>query len=199
MQISVIFKPKGVSFLLEVITGCMYSGKTTLLIDKVREYESKGFKVLVLKPIQDSRYSQYDVVSHDGIKVKGIAVDDVDEMIEIIEEEEFDVLAIDEVQFFENWDMAEVINSIANKGFHVMVCGLDLNFKGEPYGILPSLMAYADVVYKKHTECRVCGKVASRSQRLVNGKPAKRSDKIFAVGNHISYEARCRFHHEVVD
>jgi len=183
---------------LEVITGSMFSEKTTELIYRVREYEREGKTVVTLKPVQDARYSRNDVVSHDGLKIRALAIDGVDEIYEIVEEEECDVLAIDEIQFF-GWDLLDVISDIANRGIYVMVAGLDLDFKGKPFGIMPELMALADIVNKKHARCKVCGKIASRSQRLINGVPAKESDPIFlnSENENITYEPRCRYHHEV--
>lgn len=185
-------------FMLEVITGSMFSEKTTELIHRVKTYEAEGKHVVTLKPIQDSRYARHDVVSHDGLTMRALAVDGVDEIYEIVEEEACDVLAIDEVQFF-GWDLLEVVVELANRGVYVLVAGLDLDFRGRPFGIMPELMALADIVQKKHATCAVCGRIASRSQRLLNGVPAKASDPIFLMDatEAIQYEPRCRFHHEV--
>jgi thymidine kinase len=184
--------------MLEVITGSMFSEKTTELITRVKEYEKEGKNVIIVKPVQDSRYSRNNVVSHDGLKIRALPVDGVDEIFEVIEEEECDILAIDEVQFF-GWDFLEVISHIADKGVYVLAAGLDLDFRGRPFGIMPELMALADIVKKKHAKCSICGNIASRNQRLVNGVPAKESDSIVVTGTNesITYEPRCRFHHEV--
>lgn len=182
--------------MLEIITGSMYAGKTTRFISRVNELRAEGKTVSVLKPIQDFRYSKNDVVSHDGVKITGLAVDEVFEIREIVEEEGSDVLAVDEVQFF-GWDFVEIANEMADKGVHVLIAGLDLDFTGRPFGIIPELMAYADLLEKLHTTCSICGGVGSRNQRLVNGQPAKEYDPIFASGEHITYESRCRLHHEV--
>lgn len=184
--------------MLEIITGSMFSEKTTELITRVKEYEKEGKNVIILKPIQDSRYARNSVVSHDGLKIRALPVDGVEEIYEVIEEEACDILAIDEVQFF-GWDFLDVITQIADQGVYVIAAGLDLDFRGKPFGIMPELMALADIVKKKHAKCSVCGNIASRNQRLVNDVPAKESDPLVVIGNNenITYEPRCRFHHEV--
>lgn len=182
--------------MLEVITGSMYAGKTTRFIERVNELRKEGKTVSVLKPIQDFRYSKNDVVSHDGVKIKGLAVDEVFEIREIVEEDGSDVIAIDEIQFF-GWDFVEIVNEIADNGVHVLLAGIDMDFTGRPFGIMPELMAYADVLVKLHATCSVCGGVGSRNQRLVHGQPAKEHDPVYATGEHITYESRCRLHHEI--
>lgn len=184
--------------MLEAITGCMYSGKTTEFIELVKQLRKDGKQVVALKPTRDSRYSKHNIVTHNGIQLKGISIDDISEIWDLIDENT-DVIAIDEVQFFEDWDTPKILNDIANKGIHVVVAGLDTDFKGEPYGIMSELLAYADMVIKKSAECSVCGEDATRSQRLVYGEPVKRSDKLFYEHPHMSYEARCRNHHIVID
>ena len=184
--------------MLELITGSMFAGKTTLFIKRINELREAGKNVVVLKPIQDFRYSKNDVVSHDGLRVKGLAVDEVFEIREIVEEQRCDVIAMDEIQFF-GWDFVEIVNELADRGVHVLLAGLDMDFTGRPFGIMPELLAYADVLVKLHAKCHVCDGIATRNQRLVNGKPAKLHDPIFVSGDHITYEPRCRFHHEVED
>lgn len=182
--------------MLELITGSMFAGKTTLFIERIQALREAGKNVTVLKPIQDFRYSKNDVVSHDGLRVKGLAVDEVYEIREIAEEEGCEVIAIDEIQFF-GWDFVEIVNELADQGVHVLLAGLDTDFTGRPFGIMPELLAYADKLVKLHGKCCVCDGIASRNQRLVNGKPAKLHDPIFASGDHITYEPRCRYHHMV--
>lgn len=184
--------------MLEVITGCMYSGKTTRFIQRVEKLEEEGKTVFRLKPMQDFRYSKNDIVTHDGVKIKGIAIDEVDEIHEILSEEEYDVIAIDEVQFF-HWDFIEIINELADSGKHVLLAGVDLDFSGSPFGIMPEILAYADVLIKLNAKCSVCQENASRSQRLVNGKPARKKDPRIIYSDEITYEPRCRKHHELRD
>lgn len=181
--------------MLEVITGCMYSGKTTTFINLTKELQNEGKNVVILKPIQDSRYSKNNIVSHDGLEIKGLAIDEVDEIWEFIDDD-IDILAIDEIQFF-TWDIVDILNEIADKGVHVIVAGVDLDFKGKPFGIMPVLLAYADKVKKLSSTCAICGNLASRSQRLVHGQPAKITDPILVSANGITYESRCRIHHEI--
>jgi thymidine kinase len=181
---------------LEIITGCMYSGKTTHYIQRVEALEKEKKSVIRLKPVQDARYSKNDIVTHDGVRIKGLAVDEVDEIIEIVQEEACDVLAVDEVQFF-GWDFVRIANELANDGVHVLVAGVDLDFAGRPFGIMPDLMAHADKLTKLNATCTVCGKEASRSQRLRFGQPVSEHDPIFATDEHTTYESRCRRHHEV--
>jgi thymidine kinase len=106
------------------------------------------------------------------------------------------VIGIDEAQFLDN-DIVPLVDSLADKGIRVIVAGLDLNFKGEPFGCMPVLMARAEQVDKLQAICMVCGEPASRTQRLVNGKPARFNDPVIIVGASEMYEARCRKHHDV--
>lgn len=181
--------------LLEVIIGCMFSGKTELFIKKVNELKKEGKNVVVLKPIEDTRYSKNDVISHSGFKTKGISIEEVSEIYDYIDEE-VEVLAIDEAQFF-SWDLPEVANELANKGIHIIIAGLNLDFKGEPFGIMPELMALSDKLFHLQGTCSVCKKPATRSQRLYKGKPANPTQPIVMIGNEISYESRCRKHFEI--
>lgn len=182
--------------MLEVITGCMFSGKTTRFIERVKELKAEGKTVIVLKPEEDVRYSEDHVVSHDGVQIQGLSIDETDQIWEFVED--CDVIALDEVQFF-GWDFAETVNEIANQGIHVLAAGLDLDFRGRSFGIIPELMALADTVTKLSGNCSECGELASRSQRLVNGFPAKESDPVYVetADDLIQYEPRCRRHHEV--
>ena len=184
--------------MLEIFTGCMYAEKTTELIEMVKMFQKEGKEVVALKPVTDSRYSKNHIVTHSGVQLKGIVIDNVHEIMEYIDETT-EVLAIDEVQFFEDWDTPSILNDIANQGIHVICAGLDTDFRGEPYGIMPDLLAYADVVVKKAAVCSVCGSDATRSQRLLYGEPVKRTDKLFYEHPHMSYEPRCREHHIVLE
>lgn len=181
--------------MLEVITGSMFSGKSTRLIKRVKHLSDKGKHVVVLKPEDDE---SLHITTHDGLKIKSISINDTDDIYEHIEET--DVLALDQVHYF-SWDFAPVLNDIASKGIHVITSGLDLDFRGKPFGIVPELMGYADSVTKLQAKCRTCGRIATRSQRIVNGKPAKKTDPIFLESNDdsVQYEARCRFHHTVIE
>ena len=183
---------------ITVISGPMFSGKTNYFIELVDNFKKQGFNVLTLKPMQDSRYARNDVVSHDGATTKGIAIDDVHEILDFIDEDpDIQAIAIDEVQFF-SWDFIDVIDEILKRDIHLILAGLDLDFKGQPFGIMPSLFSYATQVKKLQGKCRICGEPSTRSQRLVNDKPAKRTDPLVISGDFIDYEPRCLKHYELL-
>jgi thymidine kinase len=143
----------------------------------------------------DNRYSEKEVVSHNGTKIYAWPVG---KSIDILHQLENDtqVVAIDEVQFFDE-DVVGVIQHLADEGVRVIVAGLDQDFRGEPFGHVPTLMALAETVTKLQAICLSCGSPASRTQRLINGKPASYDDPIILVGASESYEPRCRHCHEV--
>ncbi len=180
---------------VELICGSMFSGKSEELIRRVRRATFGKQKVQVFKPLLDNRYSKEEVVSHNGTSVVALPVKDSTEISNIVS---FDteVVAIDEVQFFDN-EVVEVIQHLANSGKRVIVAGLDQDFRGEPFGVVPELMALSESVTKLHAVCLVCGSPASRTQRLIDGKPASYNDPIILVGASESYEPRCRHCHEV--
>ena len=171
---------------IEVIVGCMFSGKTEELIRQVRRALIAKQRVQTFKPFIDSRYSKDDVASHDQNKQAAIPVHGAREIFELMDRTA-SVIAIDEGQFFGD-DLIEVTTAMANAGRRVIVAGLDTDWRGRPFGPMPHLMAVAEVVRKQHAICRVCGGLASRTQRLV----AASSDIL--VGSTESYEARCREH-----
>ena len=180
---------------LEVICGSMFSGKSEELIRRVRRAQFAKQEVKVFKPVIDNRYSEEEVVSHNGAS---IICKPVASSLEILEHitDSTDVIAVDEVQFFDE-HISEVITLLANQGYRVIAAGLDQDFRGEPFGVVPELMAIAELVTKLQAVCSVCGSPASRTQRLINGKPASYHDPIILVGASESYESRCRHHHEV--
>ena len=181
---------------VEVICGCMFAGKTEELIRRVKVLEYAKKNIMVFKPAIDNRYSDTKVVSHAGSFVESMIIEKATEILDYIKDST-DVVAIDEVQFFDN-DIIEVIDILATKGLRVMVAGLDTNFKGEPFGVMPHLMTTAEFVTKLTAICTKCGVPATRTQRIINGKPANYHDPIIMVGASESYEARCRHCHEVV-
>ncbi len=180
---------------VEVITGCMFSGKSEELIRRLRRAQIARQKIQVFKPSIDTRYSKIDVVSHNGKKIEGIPVKSSDEILEKLEQD-VDVVGIDEAQFFDD-KVVKVANLLADRGIRVIVAGLDMDFRGEPFGPMPFLMAIADDVQKLHAICTVCGEDATRTQRLINGKPADYDDPVIMIGAREKYEARCRKHHYV--
>lgn len=181
---------------IEVIVGPMYSGKSEELIRRVRRANIAKQKVQVFKHSVDDRYSKADVVSHCGNKVEAIPVKDSAELLEKLEKDT-KVVAIDEVQFFEN-GITHTIEELAERDIRVICAGLDMDFRGEPFGPIPRLVAVAEKVDKINAICLVCGNPATRTQRLINGKPAKYSDPIVLVGAQDSYEARCRKCHIII-
>ncbi|MBB4823164.1 thymidine kinase [Sporosarcina luteola] len=180
---------------IEVICGSMFSGKSEELIRRVRRAQFAKQKIAVFKPAIDDRYSEEAVVSHNGTTVIATPVSHSFEIKEYISED-LDVIAIDEAQFFDE-EIVDIVSELADEGFRVIVAGLDQDFRSEPFGPMPRLMAIAENVTKLQAVCTVCGSPASRTQRLINGKPAGYDDPIILVGASEAYEARCRKHHEV--
>ncbi len=180
---------------IEVITGCMFSGKSEELIRRIRRAQIARQKVQVFKPSIDTRYSKIDVVSHTGERITGIPVKNSNEILEKILPG-VDAVGIDEAQFLDR-SIVDIANMLADKGIRVIIAGLDMDFRGEPFGPMPFLMANADDVQKLHAICTVCGEDATRTQRLINGKPANYDDPVIMIGASDRYEARCRKHHYV--
>ncbi|CCC58000.1 MULTISPECIES: thymidine kinase [Caloramator] len=181
---------------IEMIVGPMYSGKSEELIRRIKRAKIARQKVQVFKPSIDNRYSITEVVSHNGDKEGAHSVENSTEILNLVSEDT-DVIAIDEVQFFDD-EIVEVCKKLADKGKRVICAGLDLDFRGEPFGPVPRLLAIAEFVDKIQAICVVCGNPATRTQRLINGKPAKYSDPIVLVGAKEAYEARCRKCHIVL-
>lgn len=164
---------------IEVICGCMFSGKTEELIRRLRRAEIAGQKVVIFKPSVDSRYSEDQVVSHDRRAIPSVAVDKAEDILEY--EGEVEVVGIDEAQFF-NLDIIRVANQLANAGHRVVVAGLDLDYTGKPFGPMPELMATAEYVTKVHAICRRTGNLAHYSHRIDGAKD------LIALGHQDSYE-----------
>jgi len=180
---------------LEVISGCMFAGKTEELIRRINVLSYAKKKIKVFKPAIDNRYSNTKVVSHAGSSVDSIVVANARDILNHVDEK-VDVVAIDEVQFFDK-DIVAVCDQLANEGKRVMVAGLDMDFRGEPFNVMPILITSAEFVTKLTAVCTTCGAPATRTQRLVNGEAASYHDPIILVGASESYEARCRHCHEV--
>ncbi|QIW81741.1 thymidine kinase [Bacillus tequilensis] len=180
---------------LELICGSMFSGKSEELIRRVKRATYAKQEVRVFKPVIDNRYSEDAVVSHNGTSMTSYAISSAEDIWDHISEST-DVIAVDEVQFFDQ-EIVEVLSSLADKGYRVIAAGLDMDFRGEPFGVVPDIMAIAESVTKLQAVCSVCGSPASRTQRLIDGKPASYDDPVIMVGASESYEARCRHHHEV--
>ncbi len=180
---------------LEVITGSMFCGKTDELIRRLRRATIARQRVQVFKPVIDNRYSVEKVTSHAGGEFEALPIQRSAEIIENLQPDTT-VVAIDEAQFFDP-EIILVIQRLAEGGLRVIAAGLDTDFRGEPFGPMPVLMAKAEIVDKLHAICMVCGEPASRTQRLVNGQPAYYEDPVVIVGASEMYEARCRLHHQV--
>lgn len=180
---------------LEVITGSMFCGKTDELIRRLRRATIAKQRVQVFKPAIDNRYAVEKVTSHAGTEFAAIPIQSAKEILTLLLPE-ITVIGIDEAQFFDE-GIVPIVQSLADRGIRVIVTGLDTDFRGEPFGPMPLLMAKAEEVDKLHAICMICGEPASRTQRLVNGKPANYNDPVVIVGASEMYEARCREHHQV--
>ena len=183
---------------IEVITGCMFAGKTEELIRRINRIKYAKKSVIVFKPEIDNRYSIDEVVSHNQKKVPSISVKSAKQVKEYLEKlnELPYAICFDEAQFFDQ-ALIEIIEDLADQGVRVIVAGLDLDFRGEPFGIMPEILARSEDITKLNAICQVCGNVATRTQRIINGQPARYDDPIILVSASEKYEARCRMHHEV--
>ena len=180
---------------IEIVCGSMFSGKTEELIRRVRRAVIAKQKVQVFKPVIDDRYHVQRVTSHNGSDFEAEPVDMPADILTRLEPDTT-VVAIDEVQFFAP-DIVGVCEKLAEQGKRVICAGLDMDFRGVPFGPMPDLLARAEDVHKLHAICVVCGEEASRTQRLINGRPAAIDDPIVLVGAAEVYEARCRECHAV--
>ena len=188
---------------LEVISGTMFSGKTDELLRRLRRVKIGGQSFIVFKPTLDTRSGKNRIKSYDGSELEAhdISIKKPEEILKILEREErklgktYKVIAIDEVQFFPRGSMVrDIINSlVTDKDRRVIVAGLDRDFRGEPFGIMPDILALADEITKLTAVCKICGShEACFPQRLINGKPASYNSPQILVGWQESYEARCR-------
>lgn len=180
---------------IEVVCGSMFSGKTDELIRRLRRAVIARQKVQVFKPAIDVRYAVEKVTSHAGADFDAIPVEKAVNIFEKLDSDTT-VVGVDEAQFFDD-GILEVTTKMADRGIRVLVAGLDQDFRGEPFGPMPMLMSKAEHVDKLQAICMVCGEPASRTQRLVNGSPARFNDPVVIVGASEMYEARCRRHHDV--
>ncbi len=180
---------------MEVICGSMFSGKTEELIRRVKRAQIAKQKVQVFKPALDDRYSTVKITAHSGLDCEAQSVGCTADILKMVQPDTT-VVAIDEAQFFDD-EIANVCRALADGGKRVIVAGLDMDFRGEPFGPVPHLMAEAEMVDKLSAICVVCGAPASRSQRLIDGRPASYDDPVILVGASETYEARCRHCHEV--
>jgi thymidine kinase len=181
---------------IEVVAGVMFSGKSEELIRRVRRAIIARRAVQVFKSHLDARYAGlYHVSSHDGREVEAVPVDSAAEIFRQVRADT-EIVAIDEAQFLDE-EIVTVATALAERGVRVIMAGTDTDFRGEPFGMMGSLMAIAEEVTKLRAICVVCGELACRNQRLVDGKPARYDSPIVMVGGRESYEARCRHCHRV--
>jgi thymidine kinase len=180
---------------IEVICGSMFSGKTDELIRRLVRATIAKQKVQVFKPAIDVRYAVEKVTSHAGSNYDALPVQNAAEIPSKLDADTT-VVGVDEAQFFDP-AIVGIVQDLAARGVRVLVAGLDTDFRGEPFGCMPDLMSVAERVDKLQAICMVCGEPAARTQRLVNGRPARYDDPIIIVGASEMYEARCRKHHEV--
>lgn len=181
---------------LELVVGPMFSGKSEELIRRVTRAFIAKQRVQVFKPAIDDRYDAVAVASHNGRKLEAVAVDSVDDIRHHLEADT-QVVAVDEGQFLSDTLVAFALE-LADEGKRVIVAGLDLDFRGEPFGPIPQLLARAESVEKLTAVCVRCGSAATRTQRLIGGHPAHFDDPVILVGAKESYEPRCRECHVVV-
>lgn len=181
---------------IECICGSMFSGKSEELLRRIKRGVIAKQKVLLFKPSIDNRYDENRVSTHNGNSYDSISIEKSSDILNFVKDTKYDIIGIDEIQFFDN-DIVKIINKLADDGIRVIVAGLDMDFKAEPFHPMPEIMTISEMVTKLHAVCNKCGKEASRSQRLINGKPAKYDDPVVVIGASESYEARCRHCHEI--
>ena len=179
---------------IEVVCGSMFSGKSEELVRRLRRAQIARQSVAVFKPMLDNRYHATDVVSHDGNRLAARPVDSSREILRLVADAE--VVGIDEAQFFDE-GIVDVALHLADSGKRVVIAALDMDFKNEPFGPMPQLLAVAEFVDKLQAICQVCGGPATRTQRLIGGRPADPDEPVIRVGAHESYEPRCRACHQL--
>jgi thymidine kinase len=186
-------KPRGT---IEVITGCMFSGKTEELIREVRRAEFAKKRILVFDhSLDDQRYAHGRVSSHSGWQLETYSAASSDAIWQRLSQAQLDLIAIDEAQFFDG--LPHVCEKAATQGIRVIAVGLNQDFRGEPFEVMAELMARADRVRLLTAICMVCGADATRTQRLINGKPAPYNSPRIEIGGQEKYQARCRGCHEI--
>jgi thymidine kinase len=174
---------------LEVVCGPMFSGKSEELIRRLRRAEIAGQRALIVKPLIDTRYDVGHVVSHAGAKMRAVAARDSGEVERLAGG--YDAVGIDEVQFFDD-EIVDAIEALVAGGVRVVAAGLAQDFRGLPFGAMPTLLCVAEFVDKLEAVCHRCGGPATMTQRLVDGRPAPFGGETIQVGARDSYEARCR-------
>ena len=185
---------------IEVICGCMFSGKTEELLRRLNHVKLARQTLVVYTPRRDTRYRTGNLASHNGQTVEAVSISSIEEILAHVPAN-VAVAAIDEIQFLEG-DPAAIVAGcqvLADRGIRVIVAGLDQDFRAKPFPIVAGLMAVAEQVDKLYAICVECGAYATRSQRLINGEPAPHSAPVIAVGGLELYQARCRLCYKVGD
>ncbi|MGI6787404.1 MAG: thymidine kinase [Acholeplasmataceae bacterium] len=180
---------------IEVVCGPMFAGKTEELIRRIKRLQYAKQNILVFNPKLDNRYSQSELVSHSNMRTQAYFIEKSTDAYNYIKEDT-DAVVFDEAQFFD-MDIVEVADDLADKGLRVIIGGLDRNFRGEPFGPMPFLLAKAEFVTKLTAICVKTGEPATRTQRIINGEPADYNSEVILVSGHDYYEARSRHAHEV--
>jgi thymidine kinase len=168
---------------IEVVCGCMFSGKTEELIRRLKRAKIASMKVEVFKPKVDTRYDETSIVSHDTTSVLALPIDHSSKILKV--SPDTTVVGIDEAQFFDA-ELPEVCQELAQRGIRVIIAGLDMDYRGVPFGPMPNLLAVAEYVTKVHAICVHCGNLATHSYRLADG------DSVVLLGEKEQYEPRCR-------
>ncbi len=181
---------------IEVITGPMFAGKSEELIRRVKRMEYAHQRFICFKPLIDNRYSSFEIVSHNKRSTKSINISSSKEIDQYLTKD-INAVVIDEVQFLDE-EIVEKCCSLALSGYRVIVAGLDCDFRGEPFKNMAALMAKCEYITKLNAICVKCGGPGTKTQRIVNGKPAHYNDPIIIVGAAETYEPRCRHCHEVL-
>lgn len=182
---------------IEIICGPMFAGKSEELIRRVTTLSFAHQKIKAFKPVIDDRYDKSAIASHQGSKYEAKAITDPKTILEEVTADT-NVVAIDEVQFFDD-SIVDVCEELANRGIRVLAAGLDCDFRGIPFDNVAKLLARAEFITKLSAVCTICGCAATRTQRIIDGKPASYDDPIILVAAKESYEARCRKHHVVLN
>ena len=180
---------------IEVVCGPMFAGKTEELIRRIKRLQYAKKNVLVFSPSIDNRYATDAIVSHDMQKVKAYQISNPIDILKYIKDD-IDAVVIDETQFFDN-KIITIVDYLADQGIRVIIGGLDLDFRGEPFGPMPYLLAKAEQVTKLTAICPISGEPATRTQRIIDGNPANYNDSTVLIGAKESYEPRTRFLHQV--
>lgn len=180
---------------IEIIVGPKSSGKTDEIIRRLRRATYGDYKIQVFKVDVATRFSENKIVSHAGDEFEATPVKTTEQLKKLLKGDT-SLVAIDDAQFLDK-EIVPLTQEMADKGIRVIVAGLDTDFRGEPFGFVPILMAQADILDKHSAICMVCGEEATFTQRLIDGEPASYNDPVIAIGASKLHEARCREHHKV--